>query len=202
MHSNTILVNEDKSLIGTQIRPIYKGENRGDEIQFLIDPNVFDGMDEYLILALFVILPYPDEEHHTPTTNKMRYMEIDEELYKGKYRTVLPINNILTKADGNVYMWLMFFNTEDQEHIKLLKTEVYTVHILPVMADASSILDDDTSYDVLEQLQQEITNLQETRMDKHFEYNEETQTIQFFSNGEPYGNPVPLDTNVSWRGWE
>lgn len=81
MHSNTILVNEDKSLIGTQIRPIYKGENRGDEIQFLIDPNVFDGMDEYLTLTLFVILPYPDEEHHTPTTNKMRYKEIEELLF-------------------------------------------------------------------------------------------------------------------------
>lgn len=202
MYPNTILIREDKTLIPSRMRAIYEGENRSDGIQFLISPNVFDGIDEFVRVILMVILPYPDEEAGTPTTNKMRYMEIEPEPYKNRYRTILPITNVLTKARGPVTLWFNFFNLQDYQHVKLLKTEAYTFDVLPVLGDASSIIDDDESYDVLEQIQRDITALEESRMDKDFIYDSETQTIQFYSNGEPVGEPVPLDTEVHWRNFD
>lgn len=80
---NTILVNLDKTLEKTSFRDIYQKESRVDEIQFLIDSNLLgeDAQKNYRII-LQAILPIEDKEHNSPTTNKMRYMDLEEDLYK------------------------------------------------------------------------------------------------------------------------
>ena len=72
----TILVNKDKTLQKTKYRNIYEKENRADTIQFLIDKDFFEYIEDCNIM-LQVLLPYPDEEHGTDVTGKMRYMEIE-----------------------------------------------------------------------------------------------------------------------------
>ena len=196
----TILINKDKSLIKTKSRPIYKKENRADTIQFLIDKDFFEPTHDCNIM-LQVLLPIQDEEHGTDKTGKMRYMEIEPELYKGRYRMVLPITTVLTQEPGEVHMWFLFFNTVDPTNIVLIKTDSTKIDILPSQNSSSIEIDDDESYDVLEQMQSDIAELQKNKMDKHFDYNEEDSTIQFYSNGIPIGSPIKMDGEVCWSNW-
>ena len=196
----TILIKKDKTLIKTKTRPIYEKENRADTIQFLIDKDFFEYIEDCNIM-LQVLLPYPDEEHGTDTTGKMRYMEIEPELYKDRYRMTLPITTVLTKEPGEVVIWFMFFNTTDPNNVILIKTDSTKIEITPTRNSSSTEIDDDESYDVLTQMQQDIDQLQKDKMDKYFEYNKEDSTIQFFSNGEPCGSPIKIDDEISWKNW-
>ena len=196
----TILIKKDKTLHKTKYRVIYEKENRADTIQFLIDKDFFEYIEDCNIM-LQVLLPYPDEEHGTDVTGKMRYMEIEPELYKGYYRMTLPITTVLTKEPGEVVMWFMFFNTTDPNNIILIKTDSTKIEITPTKNSSSTEIDDDESYDVLTKMQQDINQLQTNKMDKYFEYNEEDSTIQFFSNGAPCGSPIKIDDEISWKNW-
>ena len=196
----TILIKKDKTLKKTKYRVIYEKENRADTIQFLIDKDFFEYIEDCNIM-LQVLLPYPDEEHGTDVTGKMRYMEIEPELYKGYYRMTLPITTVLTKEPGEVVMWFMFFNTTDPNNIILIKTDSTKIEITPTKNSSSTEISDDESYDVLTKMQQDINQLQMNKMDKYFEYNEEDSTIQFFSNGAPCGSPIKIDDEISWKNW-
>ena len=196
----TILIKKDKTLKKTKYRVIYEKENRADTIQFLIDKDFFEYIEDCNIM-LQVLLPYPDEEHGTDTTGKMRYMEIEPELYKDYYRMTLPITTVLTKEPGEVVMWFMFFNTIDPNNIILIKTDSTKIEITPAKNSSSTEISDDESYDVLTKMQQDINQLQMNKMDKYFEYNEEDSTIQFFSNGAPCGSPIKIDDEISWKNW-
>lgn len=200
---NTILVNLDKTLEKTSFRDIYQKESRVDEIQFLIDSNLLgeDAQKNYRII-LQAILPIEDKEHNSPTTNKMRYMDLEEDLYKNKYRTLLPITTTLTEAIGDVTLWLLIFDTTDTEKIKLLKTNPVTINIKPSSSTGSSELEDTDFDNVLTNLQNEIEDIKKNKIDKKFDYNEEDNTILFYSNGEPIGNAIKLDDEVTWSNWE
>ena len=167
----TILVNKDKTLQKTKYRTIYEKENRADTIQFLIDKDFFEYIEDCNIM-LQVLLPYPDEEHGTDVTGKMRYMEIEPELYKDRYRMTLPITTVLTQKPGEIVMWLMFFNTTDPNNIILIKTESAKIEIIPTKNSSSTEISDDESYDVLTKMQQDIDQLQINKMHKYFEYNQ------------------------------
>ena len=196
----TILIKKDKTLKKTKYRVIYEKENRADTIQFLIDKDFFEYIENCNIM-LQVLLPYPDEEHGTDVTGKMRYMEIEPELYKGYYRMTLPITTVLTKEPGEVVMWFMFFNTTDPNNIILIKTDSTKIEITPTKNSSSTEISDDESYDVLTKMQQDINQLQTNKMDKYFEYNEEDSTIQFVSSGAPCGSPIKIDDEISWKNW-
>lgn len=196
----TILINKDKSLQITKSRPIYQKENRADTIQFLINKDFFEKIEDCNII-LQVLLPIPDVEHGTDKTGKMRYMEIEPELYKDMYRMTLPVTTVLTQEPGEIFMWFLFFNNTDPSNIILIKTDSVRITIEPTKNTSSVDIGDDESYDVLTKMQQDIKQLQITKMDKYFEYNEENSTIQFFSNGTPVGNPIKIDDEVSWRNW-
>lgn len=200
---NTILVNLDKTLEKTSFRTIYQKESRIDEIQFLIDSKLLgeDIQKNYKII-LQAILPIEDKEHNSPTTNKMRYMDLEEDLYKNKYRTLLPITTTLTEATGDVTLWLLIFDMTNTEKIKLLKTSPVTINIKPSSSTGSSELEDNDFDNILTNLQNEVEDIKKNKIDKKFDYNEEDNTILFYSNGEPIGNPIKLDDEITWSNWE
>lgn len=200
---NTILVNLDKTLEKTSFRTIYQKESRIDEIQFLIDSKLLgeDIQKNYKII-LQAILPIEDKEHNSPTTNKMRYMDLEEDLYKNRYRTLLPITTTLTEAIGDVTLWLLIFDMTDTEKIKLLKTSPITINIKPSSSTGSSELEDNDFDNILTNLQNEVEDIKKNKIDKKFDYNEEDNTILFYSNGEPIGNPIKLDNEITWSNWE
>ena len=95
----------------------------------------------------------------------------------------------------------MFFNTTDPKNVILIKTNSTKIDIIPTKNSSSTEISDDETYDVLTQMQHDIDQLQNNKMDKYFEYNEEDSTIQFFSNGVPIGNPFKIDDEISWKNW-
>ena len=199
---NTILVNLDKTLEKTFFRSIYQKESRTDEIQFLIDPDLLGEEIQNYKIILQAILPIKDEEHNSSTTNKMRYMDLEKDLYKNKYRTLLPITTTLTEATGDVTLWLLIFDMTDTEKIKLLKTSPVIINIKPSSPTGSSELEDNDFDNVLTNLQNEIEDIKKNKIDKKFDYNEEDNTILFYSNGEPIGNAIKLDDEITWSNWE
>ena len=199
---NTILVNLDKTLEKTSFRSIYQKESRTDEIQFLIDSDLLGEEIQNYKIILQAILPIKDEEHNSSTTNKMRYMDLEKDLYKNKYRTLLPITTTLTEATGDVILWLLIFDMTDTEKIKLLKTSPVIINIKPSSPTGSSELEDNDFDNVLTNLQNEIEDIKKNKIDKKFDYNEEDNTILFYSNGEPIGNAIKLDDEITWSNWE
>ena len=55
--------------------------------------------------------------------------------------------------------------------------------------------------DKVEEEQVEIKEDLFNKMDKYFDYDKDNNTIQFYTNGEPIGDLVELDKEVSWEGW-
>ena len=51
-------------------------------------------------------------------------------------------------------------------------------------------------------MQNEVEDIKKNKIDKKFDYNEEDNTILFYSNGEPIGNPIKLDDEITWSNWE
>lgn len=200
--TNTILVNFDKTLEKTFFRNIYQKESRIDEIQFLIDSSLLGEEIQNYKIILQAILPIEDKEHNSSTTNKMRYMDLEEDLYKNRYRTLLPITTALTEAVGEVTFWLLIFDMTDTEKIKLLKTSPITIDIKPSSSTGSSELEDNDFDNVLTNLQNEVEDIKKNKIDKKFDYNEEDNTILFYSNGEPIGNAIKLDDEITWSNWE
>lgn len=199
---NTILVNLDKTLEKTSFRTIYQKESRADEIQFLIDSNLLgEDISNYRIM-LQAILPIEDKDTDSSTTNKMRYMDLEKDLYKNKYRTLLPITTTLTEATGSVILWLLIFDMTNTEQVKLLKTSSTTIDIKPSNSASSSELEDKDFDNVLTDLQNEIEDIKKNKIDKKFDYNEKDNTILFYSNGEPIGDAIKLDDEVIWSNWE
>lgn len=199
---NIIKINKDKTLEKTSFRAIYQNESRADEIDFLIDPSIFIGDVEDYKIMLQAVIPVEDKEHQTPTINKMRYMEIEEEPYKNRYLMRLPITSALTEGAGEVLLWFLFFDMSDAQKIRLLKTNTVKIDIKKTNNDSSIELEDKEFDNVLSKLQKEIEDIKLNKMDKKFDYDEQTNTIQFYNNGEPIGEPIKMDNEVIWKGWD
>ena len=199
---NTILVNLDKTLEKTFFRSIYQKESRVDEIQFLIDSDLLGENTENYKIMLQAILPIEDKENNSPTTNKMRYMDLEEELYKNRYRVLLPITSALTEGAGDVILWLSIFDMTNTEKIKLLKTNPITINIKPSDSTSSGELEDKDFDNILANLQSEIEDIKRNKIDKKFDYDKENNTILFYSNGEPIGDAIKLDDEITWSNWE
>ena len=56
------------------------------KIVFLIDSNLLEEDISNYRIILQAILPIEDKEHNSPTTNKMRYMDLEEDLYKRTHK--------------------------------------------------------------------------------------------------------------------
>lgn len=200
----TILVNPDKSIEKTVFRPIFSKESRADEIQFLIDPDLLGTKDmtNYKVL-LQVLLPHFNiDTQEEEVIGKMRYMDMEDELYLDMLKTTLPITTTLTEEPGRVQLWFLFFDMNNLEKIRLIKTDTCNIDILPSSDASIEILDDNETFDVLTKMQEEIDELNINKVDKNFIFDEEAGTIQFFANGEPIGEPIKIDNEVAWKNWE
>ena len=199
---NTILVNLDKTLEKTSFRAIYQNENRADDIQFLIDKELLgEDISNYKVI-LQAIIPVEDKEHNSPSTGKMRYMEIEEEEYCGKYRSFLPITTALTEGAGNVFLWFLFFDMKDTKKIRLIKTNYISIHIQKVSKSSSVELEDKEFDNVISNIQVDIDDIRKNKIDKQFDYDPNNNTILFYSNGQPIGDAIKLDDEITWTNWD
>lgn len=200
MVNNTILLRKDKSLVKTIFRRFYQKEHYTDKIQFLVDTDFMnDDITSYTI-TLFVTLPKPDEITGENVTNCAKYLSLDEELYKGKYRIELPITITLTENVGDVVMWLQFSKQEEDGSVTLCKTESTFISIISSGQGSNTELEESESYDVLTQLQQDVNELKENKMDKYYEYNASTGELQLYANGEAV-DEINVDQEIKLINW-
>ena len=199
--TNTILLRKDKTLTKSTFRKIYQNEHYADKIQFLLDKDFMDDNIRSYTIILFVTLPKIDENTGETTTNKARYLTIDEELYKDKYRIELPITITLTETIGDVVMWMQFYKEDEDGNFKVHKTDAVSISITSSGQSTDSYLDGSEGYDVLIQIQEDIANLKENKMDKYYEYDSETGELQFYANGEENGEVIDVEDEVQLVNW-
>lgn len=198
---NTILLRKDKSLTKSTFRNIYQNEHYADKIQFLIDADFMDDDIRSYTIILFVTLPKPDETTGESVTNRARYLTIDEELYKDKYRIELPVTITLTETVGDVVMWMQFSKETEDNSFNIHKTDMVSIPITASGKGTDTYLDGTEGYDVLAQIQEDIANLKENKMDKYYEYDSDTGELQLYANGEEAGEEVLIDQEVDLVNW-
>lgn len=199
--TNTILLRKDKSLTKTAFRRIYQNEHYADKIQFLIDDDFLDDDITTYTITLFVTLPKYNEATEESVTYKAKYLTIDEELYKNKYRIELPITITLTENIGDVIMYLQFTKENEVGEIDRYLTDIVSITISSVASIASVDTTDIESYDVLTKLQEEIEELKENKIDKYYDYDASTGELQLYANGEEAGEEVLIDQEVDLVNW-
>jgi hypothetical protein len=141
-----------------------------------------------------LILPKLDENNKETLVGKLRYLTIDDELYKAHYRMTIPITSALTEYAGEVKVWLTFFNTESN---RLIKTNITSFYVYPSETSPTTIDDDNGSYDVVTQLQSQIDDLYKNKADA-LVYELEDNTLQLSSEGELIDQAIQLSGGVSW----
>lgn len=199
--TNTILLRKDKTLTKSTFRKIYQNEHYADKIQFLLDKDFMDDDIKTYTVTLFVILPKQDETSGEPTTNRAKYLTIDEELYKDKYRIELPITITLTESVGEVIMWLQFTKENEYGEIDRHLTDKVSIFISSTSDITNKELSDSESYDILTKLQEEIATLKENKMDKYYEYDTSTGELQFYANEEEAGEGINVDQEIQLVNW-
>lgn len=198
MITNTILVKKNKELFRTVWRTIYQKENRCDQIQFLIEPELFgDSLANDFSCLMQVVLPVTDEEAGTQTTGKLKYLDIETDMYKEHYRMTLPITSVLTENTGTVELWFTFINDETNE---IIKTSTTTFTVYPAVSDYS-IDEDDGGFDVLAQIEKRLGTLEKSKADKII-YDKDKDTLQLYSEDSPLDIPIKLEDDVKWENWE
>ena len=195
MTKNTILIQGDKHLIVTQMRPIFQKESRADYIDFLVAKEFVENPKDYLVV-LQVILP---DNATGGQTGKLRYMTFEEDEYKDRVVMKLPITTTLTDNYGEVKMQFIFVNALNEELIKTMQT---TLLVHKQTYSGSIDDDDDDGYDVLDDINQQLDDLRNDKLDKHFNYDPENNTLQFFVNGTALPTVIRLDDNVTWSSWD
>lgn len=200
--TNTIILRKDKSLTKTTFREFYQNEHYADKIQFLLDTDFMDDDDiTTYTITLFVTLPKYDELTGESVTHKGKYLTIDEELYKDKYRIELPVTITLTENVGDVLLWLQFTKEDEDGNFKVRKSGTTSITIVSGGHTTDSYLDGTEGYDVLEQIQQDIANLKENKMDRYYDYDASTGELQFYANGEEAGDKIDVDQEIDLVNW-
>lgn len=199
--TNTIILRKDKTLTKTTFRDFYQSEHYSDKIQFLLDADFMDDDITTYTITLFVTLPKYNESTEEPVTHKAKYLTLDEELYKEKYRIELPVTITLTENVGDVIMYLQFTKENEEGEIDRHLTDTVTITVSPTASITSIDTTDAESYDVLTKLQEEIEELKENKIDKYYDYDASTGELQLYANGEEAGEEVMIDQEVNLVNW-
>lgn len=199
--TNTIILRKDKTLTKTTFRDFYQNEHYADKIQFLLDADFMDDDITSYTIILFVTLPKYDELTEEPVTHKGKYLTLDTELYKEKYRIELPVTITLTENIGDVIMWLQFTKEEDDGTFKIYKTNTTSITIVQTGQDSNSYLNGSEGYDVLTQIQEDLAELKENKLDKYYNYDTSTGGLQLYADGEEAGDEILIDQEVNMVNW-
>lgn len=127
----TILINDDNTMIATQVQRIMQRSKLVDDLHFLVDQMYNDLPMEDFTATLEYILPV-SKEYKTET------LVLSEDLYKGKLEYKLPLDTHFTKEAGSVEIQLTFtyvdIDDEGNDIQRVRKISSAVVEIVPLSA--------------------------------------------------------------------
>lgn len=192
----TIIMNSDKSLITSVKTTLYQREKLVDKIQFLF-PTIYQDLD---LKTCKAILKYTDQGNVAHS----EILAMDEELYKGYLRFLLPVDTNLNQFSGDVTIRVTFTKVDTVlKKQYVLHTGETSVHINP-LSDMYSFVTDES----LEMIDQMVGQLDAKikALDAIAETYEQTKaddlsydnnTLQLKANGKKVGTPINIVSGES-----
>lgn len=192
----TIIMNSDKSLVTSVKTTLYQREKLVDKIQFLF-PTIYQDLD---LKTCKAILKYTDQGNVAHS----EILAMDEELYKGYLRFLLPVDTNLNQFSGDVTIRVTFTKVDTVfKKQYVLHTGEISVHINP-LSDMYSFVTDES----LEMIDQMVGQLDAKikALDAIAETYERTKaddlsydnnTLQLKANGKKVGTPINIVSGES-----
>ena len=192
----TIIMNSDKSLVTSVKTTLYQREKLVDKIQFLF-PTIYQDLD---LKTCKAILKYTDQGNVAHS----EILAMDEELYKGYLRFLLPVDTNLNQFSGDVTIRVTFTKVDTVlKKQYVLHTGETSVHINP-LSDMYSFVTDES----LEMIDQMVGQLDAKikALDAIAETYEQTKaddlsydnnTLQLKANGKKVGTPINIVSGES-----
>lgn len=189
-------MNSDKSLITSVKTTLYQREKLVDKIQFLF-PTIYQDLD---LKTCKAILKYTDQGNVAHS----EILAMDEELYKGYLRFLLPVDTNLNQFSGDVTIRVTFTKVDTVfKKQYVLHTGEISVHINP-LSDMYSFVTDES----LEMIDQMVGQLDAKikALDAIAETYERTKaddlsydnnTLQLKANGKKVGTPINIVSGES-----
>ena len=183
----TIIMNSDKSLVTSVKTTLYQREKLADKIQFLFPPTYQD-LD---LKSCKAILKYTDQGNVAHS----EILTMNEELYKGKLRLILPVDTNLNQFAGDVIVRITFTKIDTVLRKQyVLHTGEIPIHISP-LSDMYSFVTDE-SLEIIDQMVGQL-DAKIKALDIMAEtYNrakaDENNILQLKSNGKTIGVPVNI----------
>ena len=149
----TLLLNQNKEWVATHREAIVRFSNLCDKIRFLVPPTVGDsdigGFDTVQLRYVSPLTKKPGAE----------YLTRSEDLYKGHYEYVLPVDTKVSAEDGDVEMEITLYASEmtadgEVERI-VMHTRPFKLRVFPVSSWSNF-----TDSGALSALDERITELQ------------------------------------------
>ena len=178
---------DNKELMRTVSKPIYKYETGVDEIKILIPP-------EYQDMSCVIQCLLPDQE-----TGLYKYCNYAEELYKERLVVTIPITSAVTKHVGEIKIWLLFLkkNADDPNIAdSVLKSSMSTFKVFDngsLDSQSEEGFDEIWTHSSIDELRDEI--------------DDKADTIEVYGNqlqlksGDTILNTVMLSDDVTWKEW-
>lgn len=190
----TIVMQNTKELVKTVETNLYQRENLVDKIQFLIPEQYED-----IKLADFTAtLKYADPN----LVAHAEILQLDEELYKGYLRYVLPIDTSLTEYAGDIEIRITFSKTDLEAKKQYVLHTGTTVVSIQTVKDYYTFVPDESLEFVdqkIGELDAKISALEaiattyDQKKADNITYDE--NKIQLTSNGEKIGNAITIITD-------
>ncbi len=189
-------MNSDKSLVTSVKTTLYQREKLVDKIQFLF-PTIYQDLD---LKTCKAILKYTDQGNVAHS----EILAMDEELYKGYLRFLLPVDTNLNQFSGDVTIRVTFTKVDTVfKKQYVLHTGEISVHINP-LSDMYSFVTDES----LEMIDQMVGQLDAKikALDAIAETYERTKaddlsydnnTLQLKANGKKVGTPINIVSGES-----
>lgn len=190
----TIVMQNTKELVKTVETNLYQRENLVDKIQFLIPEQYED-----IKLADFTAtLKYADPN----LVAHAEILQLDEELYKGYLRYVLPIDTSLTEYAGDIEIRITFSKTDLEAKKQYVLHTGTTVVSIQTVKDYYTFVPDESLEFVdqkIGELDAKISALEaiattyDQKKADNITYDE--NKIQLTANGEKIGNAITIITD-------
>lgn len=193
----TILINDDNSMVATQVQRIVQRSKLVDDLWFLVKP-LYNGYDmRNFIVSLEYVLPVSRKY-------RQEFLVLSQDTYKEHLKYILPIDTQLTDEAGEIELKLTFILSDLDENGKSIQRvrKITSTRITVVPTSAWSDVIPDEALDALDQriikIDAQVKAIEEynntiaaTKAD-NIRYTESENALQLMSGDMSIGDKIIL----------